>query len=249
MKKRKIKILISGMLATVVILGTLFSCFSCDASTIEATSTFYSSFSGLNTLTFYKSNKPSGPATDPVWSPENVKYEDGKLRLAIDNADSKLTTGEVCTWQKFGYGLYQVSMKPIKNPGVVSSFFIYSQDGTEIDIEFLGNDTTQVQFNYHTDGVGGHEYFYDLGFDASEEYHNYAFYWTEDGIYWYVDNQPAYEIHPDDNPTKEAHIFMDVWARYSESWLGQYDGKIPLYAYYDWISYTSLEDMKKNNNK
>ena len=38
----------------------------------------------------------------------------------------------------------------------------------EIDFEFLGYDTTKVQLNYYTDGVGGHEYMLDLGFDAYE---------------------------------------------------------------------------------
>ena len=63
-------------------------------------------------------------------------------------------------------------MKPIKNDGVVSSFFTYTgpSDGTrwdEIDIEFLGKNTTQVQFNYYTNGVGNHEYLYNLGFDVT----------------------------------------------------------------------------------
>lgn len=67
-------------------------------------------------------------------------------------------------------------MQPISNPGVVSSFFTYTGPSDnnpwdEIDIEFLGKDTTKVQFNYYTNGVGGHEFLYDLGFDASESYH------------------------------------------------------------------------------
>lgn len=44
----------------------------------------------------------------------------------------------------------------------------------EIDIEVLGKDTTKVQFNYYTNGVGNHEYMYDLGFDASEGFHTYG---------------------------------------------------------------------------
>lgn len=44
-----------------------------------------------------------------------------------------------------------------------------------INIEILGKDTTKVQFNYFTDSRGDHEFFYDLGFDASEDFHDYAF--------------------------------------------------------------------------
>jgi UDP-galactopyranose mutase len=74
----------------------------------------------------------------------------------------------------------------------VSAFFNYAQDkdgGTEIDIEFLGYDTTKVQFNYYTSGVGCHEYLYDLGFDASKAFHTYAFKWAKDSIKWYVDGK------------------------------------------------------------
>lgn len=46
-----------------------------------------------------------------------------------------------------------------------------------IDIEILGKDTTKVQLNYYTDGVGKHEYMYDLGFDSSEAFHTYGFDW------------------------------------------------------------------------
>ena len=83
------------------------------------------------------------------------------------------TGGEWRSKERFGYGLFQVNMKPIKNPGVVSSFFTYTgpSDGTkwdEIDIEFLGKNTTKVQFNYYTSGQGNHEYLDNLGFDASQ---------------------------------------------------------------------------------
>lgn len=50
-----------------------------------------------------------------------------------------------------------------------------------------------MQFNYYTNGVGKHEYMYDLGFDASEDFHTYAFEWKEDGITWYVDGKEAYK--------------------------------------------------------
>lgn len=34
-----------------------------------------------------------------------------------------------------------------------------------------------MQFNYFTDSRGSHEFLYDLGFDASEEFHTYGFDW------------------------------------------------------------------------
>lgn len=96
-----------------------------------------------------------------TWRNSNVWFRDGVMDLAIqrDNRGG-FTGGEYRTHDKFGYGLYQVRMKPAKNTGIVSSFFTYTgpSDGTpwdEINIEFLGKDTTKVQFNYYTNGVRG----------------------------------------------------------------------------------------------
>jgi len=48
-------------------------------------------------------------------------------------------------------------------------------------------DTTQLQMNYFTDGVGGHETVLHLGFDASADFHNYTIVWAVGSIQWYVD--------------------------------------------------------------
>ena len=98
----------------------------------------------------------NGGMFDCTWSSANVGFSDGKLNLSIyGNGWSGYTGGECRTNQTFGYGMYDVSMKPAKNDGIVSSFFTYTgpTDGTvwdEIDIEFLGKDTTKVKFNYYT---------------------------------------------------------------------------------------------------
>ena len=62
----------------------------------------------------------------------------------------------------------------------MTSLFTYTgpAEGTqhdEIDIEFLGNDTTKMQVNYYVNGVGGHEAIINLGFDAAASAHEYAF--------------------------------------------------------------------------
>ena len=179
-----------------------------------------------------------------TWAAENVSFSQGKMNLSIySDGRGGYTGGEYRTRQAFGYGMYDVSMKPIKNDGVVTSFFIYTgpSDGTnwdEIDIEFLGKDTTKVQFNYYTDGVGGHEYLYDLGFDASQGYHQYGFYWDKNSITWYVDKKPVYTATRD-IPSTPGKIMMNVWpGKGVDEWLNRYNGVAPLTGSYDWISYT-----------
>ncbi|WP_081676171.1 VanZ family protein [Butyrivibrio sp. AC2005] len=210
--------------------------------------TFFSNFNIPNVFKFRKSTWGAAQKYDLVWKAENVQYKDGKMSLKIDRDEAGPTGGEISTKKKFGFGLYQVRMKSIKNNGVVSAFFNYSRDGqkgTEIDIEFLGYDTTKVQFDYYTDCVGGHEYLYDLGFDSSEEYHDYAFDWSKDSIKWYVDGEMVYEANTD-IPQMEAYIFMSAWPGDFPDWLREYDGKVPLYAYYDWCSYTSKEQVEND---
>lgn len=192
----------------------------------------------------------NGEMFNNTWRANNVFFEDQKMNLLIDldgeNANPLYSGGEYRSNDNYHYGLYEVSMKPIKNDGVVSSFFTYtwpSEDNPwdEIDIEFLGKDTTSVQFNYFTNGEGEHEYSYELGFDASEEYHTYAFEWLPDSITWFVDGK---EIHTatENIPTTPSKVMMNVWPGIGvDSWLNEFDGNVPLIAKYDWFRITQYK--------
>lgn len=183
-----------------------------------------------------------------TWRADNVNFNDGKMKLSITDdyrRSTKYAAGEYRTKEYFGYGRYDVRMKPIKNDGVVSSFFTYTgpSDGTkwdEIDIEFLGKNTNQVQFNYYTSGVGNHEYVYNLGFDASQSFHNYSFIWKPGEITWCVDGKAVYTATKD-IPTTPGKIMMNAWAGVGvDNWLKPFNGRTGLVAEYDWASYSSL---------
>ena len=200
----------------------------------------------------------NGGMFDCTWSKNNVQFSGGKMNLSITgNSWQGYKGAEYRSTQTFGYGMYDVSMKPIKNDGVVSSFFTYTgpTDGTvwdEIDIEFLGKNTNQVQFNYYTRGQGNHEYVYNLGFDASQSFHQYGFYWDKNSITWYVDAKPVYTATRD-IPTTPGKIMMNVWnGKGVDEWLNRFNGRAPLTAQYDWISYTApnagSNNQQNNNN-
>lgn len=187
----------------------------------------------------------NGSMFNCYWDKKEVAFEDGVMKLSIDkNWDDTYLGAEFRTTDFYGYGLYEVSMKPIKNVGVVSSFFTYTgpSDGNpwdEIDIEFLGKDTTKVQFNYFTNGKGNHEKLYDLGYDASESFHTYGFRWAKDSITWYVDGK---EVHKAEVsiPVTPSKIMMNTWnGKGVDSWLGKYDGTTPLHAEYQWARFTA----------
>lgn len=178
---------------------------------------------------------------------DNAKVEKGYLTLILDKDGSAYRGAEFRTGPKYGYGFYSVKMKPVKESGVISSFFIYNgRPWDEIDIEFLGKDTTKIQFNYFTNGVGNHEYVYDLGFDASEEFHEYAFEWKADSITWYVDGKAVYRA-TEDIPSHEGHVMMNLWNVTDDkaNWAGKFDcTEFPLIAQYEWIGISSVKNTE-----
>ena len=187
-------------------------------------------------------NGSNGSIFNCNFVPGNVGFNNGLMSLKIDSdGRGGYTGGEWRSKDRFGYGLYQVRMKAIKNTGVVTSFFTYTgpTDGTkwdEIDIEFLGKDTTKVQFNYFTNGRGQkdeHVHLHNLGFDASQGFHTYGFDWQADHITWYVAGKAVHTV-TENLPSTPGKIMMNVWPGIGvDDWLDPYDGKTPLYGYYD----------------
>lgn len=187
----------------------------------------------------------NGNPFDCGWYKNNTSFADNALNLTIDKDNTgkyNYSAAEYRTVDFYGYGYYETSMQAIKNDGVVSSFFTYTgptdnNPWDEIDIEVLGKDTTKVQFNYYTNGVGDHEYMYDLGFDASEGFHTYGFDWQADHITWYVDGEAVYSAYTD-IPTTPGKIMMNVWPGIGvDDWLKPFNGNTPLTARYQWATY------------
>ena len=224
----------------------------------------------------------NGDVFNVVWKKHNVHYENGIMRLGIteekatawiDDAEVEYdyTAGEARTQNYYHYGDYEVSMKPSANLGTASTFFVCTgpydlKDGVpnahdEIDIEFLGNDTTHVQFNFFVNGVGGNEYMYDLGFDASEEFHTYGFRWEENAITWFVDGAPVYKVTTDSSvktggnlkvveklPSTAGRILTNYWCGNERAWgwMGTYVGDSKDHGTeYQWIK-TSAEGAPLN---
>ena len=182
------------------------------------------------------------------WSGTSAVLADGLLSLTVSKGSDRYYGAEYRTYGRgYTFGYYGACMKAAKCSGVVSSLFTYTgpSDGTrwdEIDIEFLGKDTTKVQFNYYVDGVGGHEYLYDLGFDASEEFHEYGFLWQRDRITWYVDGEAVYTVQSDNLPVTDSRIMMNAWNSIGmDDWTGPLDeSSLPATAQYKWVRYMAV---------
>jgi beta-glucanase (GH16 family) len=215
------------------------------ATSTYAASSLYDEFNSFNTSLWEKADGYSnGSMFNCTWRANNVTFSNGTMHLKLTSPSyNKFDGAEYRSKQYYGYGKYEVRMKPAKNVGIVSSFFTYTGpgDGTpwdEIDIEFLGKDTTKVQFNYYTNGVGNHEALINLGFDASQSYHTYAFDWQPGSIKWYVDGVLKHTA-TSNIPSHPGKIMMNLWNGTGvDSWLGAYNGVTPLTASYEWVKYT-----------
>ena len=200
---------------------------------------------GETPLFFASDGWSNGSCFDCWWYKKNTSLDNGVLSLTIDKdwaGKANYSGAEYRTADHYGFGYYETSMQAIKNDGVVSSFFTYTGPSEnnpwdEVDIEILGKDTTKVQLNYYKDGVGKHEFMYDLGFDSSEAFHTYGFDWQADHITWYVDGKPVHTMYGD-MPVTESRIMMNTWPGTGvNEWLNAYDGKTPLTARYQWVTY------------
>ena len=211
--------------------------------------------SGAPEAMFPSDGWSNGNPFNVFWKGDCVSFSDGEMHLGIEKPASggdnwEYYGGEERSSLWYGYGDFEVRMKPAKVEGTASTFFTCTGpydtglDGTpnqhdEIDIEFLGKNTKGVQFNYFVNGQGGHEYWYDLGFDASEEYHDYGFRWEENSITWFVDGKPVYKVNRQSGepfPSHPGRILANYWCGTIEAvaWMGAYKDSAAT-ADYQWI--------------
>ncbi len=190
-----------------------------------------------------KSNWWNGSPFLNGWCDSQVTHDSGVMTLALEQLACQGQTsasGEYATLDVYGYGYYAARLKATNMSGTVTGFFTYTAaPHDEIDFEILGKDPTKVQVNYWTNGVE-HPVTLDLGFDASAEYHTYAFAWSSNSITWYVD---GVAVHTEDGsngalPTTAGKLFVNLWACDSaiSGWCGSYTPSVtPVTAYFDWF--------------
>lgn len=187
-----------------------------------------------------------------AWRPENVEPTTTGALLAVHKrpeGGAPCTAAEMQTAHHYGYGRYEVIMRPARGSGLVSAFFTYTgayfgDPHDEIDIEFLGTDTTRIHFNYFRKGrVGSHEIF-DLPFDAAEADRLYAFEWTPESITWFVEGIPIYQTPAGatDLPVAAGKIYLNAWAGADNirQWTGDNTFRSGAGAHYSCVSFVPM---------
>lgn len=295
MKKRFVSIMAVAVASAVAFCAFVFTGCSCSPKLDDAalTKKVIADFTGeasARSEMFESNGWENGEPFNAWWKSDNVSYADNKLSLTVSEMTEKEQVwdeetqsdkdcisdyygGEVRSSHYYGYGDFQVRMKPSNVKGTASTFFTctgnydmwYNEDGTverqnphdEIDIEFLGSDTTKVQFNYFANGVGGHEYMYDLGFDASQEFHDYGFRWTENDITWFVDNVPVYKVYKSNIkageswPQEPGRALVNYWCGTdaASAWMGEFENDYSGKSEYQWISTTATPAVDPASTK
>lgn len=205
---------------------------------------------GPNPARWHRSDHPG---TVPFWkndtSAQNADASVDGLRLTITDktrgaGGHDWLTGEISSKSTFGYGRYEVVMKPAKGAGLVSAFFTYTgpyfgKPHDEIDIEFLGKDTRRVELNMFKNGVASASETIRLPFDASEDFHHYAIEWRPDRVAWFVDGELIHETEPGATgiPNTPGKITMNLWTGNLHAWHGRPNFDSGATAEYACVSY------------
>lgn len=169
-----------------------------------------------------------------AWRSEGAVFAQDHLALRLApvadaSTDKDFLGAEVQSPGFHGFGRYEVVMRPARAHGVISSFFTYTgphfdAPHDEIDIEFLGRDTTRMWVLAFSDGQKLPGKFLELGFDAAEAPHLYAFEWTAQDITWFVDGTEVYRLHSRTPPVPRTpgKIYMNIWAGgpHQRNWSG-----------------------------
>lgn len=179
---------------------------------------FQETFAAPPTADWHRANYDfDHPMFDTDWRSELVSWRD-QLVLSVVPHDglNRFAGASMRREAPTHYGRYSATMIPAKGNGLITGFFTYTGAGygtqhDEIDVEFLGRDTTKVQVGWFKDGKHTAKLL-DLGFDAAEGAHTYAFTWLPDRLEWSVDGRTVFTAEGASLPHTPQRLFVNLWA-------------------------------------
>ncbi len=166
-------------------------------------------------------------------APANTGIEDGLLRLAL--SANTLNGGEIESTDLYEPGFYAARIKVPDAPSSITGFFLYEPPDleSEIDIEIYNDSSGKILFTTYADGEQAHTETTSLPFDPTEDFHDYAFFYDESSITFYVDGEPMQEFEGG-LPEKRMKLYVNIWF---PTWLDGEEPDSDRYAYVDWIEW------------
>lgn len=181
------------------------------------------------------------PSNLAIFTPDNIEVNSpGVTKLMLREQATlvrSFTSGAIATRQALLYGTFAAELRPSNVSGLITGMFLHRNGPhQEIDIEFLGKDTTKMLVNvFYNPGVEGTklEYGYrgtptliELGFDAAEEFHLYEIEWHAHAIRWCVDGYVVHERvlwNPTPIPNLPMEFNVNLWHSRSKELAGKLD--------------------------
>ncbi|KAH3662194.1 hypothetical protein OGAPHI_005442 [Ogataea philodendri] len=147
-------------------------------------------------------------------TPDQIFYTDEGLKLTLAK---RFDNPSLRSNFYIMFGKIEVLLKAANGTGVISSFYLQSDDLDEVDLEWFGGDGYEVQTNYFSKGNTAT---YDRGGyhkmdDPRSDYHNYTIDWTSEALTWYVDGQAIRTLTNDSSqgyPQSPMYLMMGIWA-------------------------------------
>ncbi|KAG7662745.1 uncharacterized protein J8A68_003733 [[Candida] subhashii] len=117
------------------------------------------------------------------------------------------------------FGKVEVVLQAAQGTGIVSSFYLQSDDLDEIDIELFGGDPYEFQSNYF---VQGNTTTFDRGeyhptsSSPLSNFHTYTIEWTSESLSWILDGVNVRTLvaatAPQGYPQTPMKVFAGIWA-------------------------------------
>ena len=116
------------------------------------------------------------------------------------------------------FGKIEVTMQAAEGQGVISSFFLQSDDLDEIDIELFGGDGYEFQLNYFSKGdttTYDRGEYHATSSNPLQNFHTYTLDWTKDSLTWSLDGKVVRTLdadNPQGYPQSPMFLRMGIWA-------------------------------------
>jgi hypothetical protein len=165
--------------------------------------------------------------------PENVRRENDNLLLRLPA--NALNGGEIESKDLYGPGFYAARIRVPNAPSSITGFFLYYPPDleSEIDIEIYNDPSGKILFTTYAGGEQTHTETMELPFDPTEDFHDYAFFYGENSITFYVDGEPMKE-YEGGLPGEHMKLYVNSWF---PTWLDGEEPDSDHYTYVDWIEW------------
>jgi len=191
----------------------------------------YEDFSYLDEDLWKKSSHPLGLS---LLEPDNVKVENEMLKITMPA--NTLNGGQLESREyDHLYGSYRVSMKLPDAPSSITGFFLYRAPDYyhEVDIEVVNDPSGKVWFTTYAEGKVTNSYETYLGFDPTEDYHEYRFDLYPDQVSFYI-NGLLYKSFNGGLTDKPMKLMINSWF---PDWLDGLKPETDAVTRVEWIKY------------